>query len=467
MDLGKFYSSPIWIGVREIFAGQDVPYKTRITATIHTPEQDYEVFKVLSYDVMRDYVTLMMDNALLKVMIPLGDYIRLVYPNKDNLEITVTVKHLLSVGDGEDNEKEIEKTRYKAVFDPSNPRFTGTDIMNADQRPLNMTSIPQFKFRLMDRCAEPLRVKTLQGVFRSIKPEDLIKAVLLGESQKILVDGSPAASGLDMFPPDQSTPISQIVIPSGTFMCELPTIIQEESIGVYKYGIGTYFQRFNGVPMWFVFPLYNHDRFDSGTEQKVAVFYSTPDKAGKGVERTYRVNGNVLEVVITGNKMELDNSELTQLNYGTGFRLMDQAAFMKKPILIDENNKAVGARGNLNQEVTFMDRGDGLNFVPTIRNTKTNAYNEISKVSARQTAVVKFIWENADPELIYPGMPMKYCFMQGDEVVEVKGTILGVHGSRRREGSLGEPDRFSSRALVSVATQRNPSVPEYEPELAE
>src|ERR1700752_132670 len=344
MDVSRWQSSPIYLVVREITDGKDVPYKSSLKATLHTVDQDYPVFKITSQDLVRDYNKMMMDDVQVTVMVPLGDYIYLVYPNKEHLEMTIVKTPLMSIGDADDTSKGIEEIRYKCIFDITNPSFSSTDFGSFSQEALNSTQFVTFKFRLMDRNIEPLRVKMVQGVFRGVTASDLIKSILLGESQKILIDGQPAVIGLDLVEPDNQSINGQVVLSSGTHICEVPTILQEKYKGVYKYGIGTYYQRYyQNTPMWFVFPLFDFDRFDGGSEKNVAIFYSAPPKFTTGIERTYRVNAGVVEIIVTTDKHQINVTDVTQLNEGVGFRLIDSNAFMKKPVLIDEKGSAIGA----------------------------------------------------------------------------------------------------------------------------
>lgn len=463
MDLGKWQSSPAYLSVRDITNGDDVPYKSKLSGVLHTVEHDYKIFKILSQHIVRDYNETMMDDVQVKIMVPLGDYIYLVYPNKDNLEMTIRKTPLNSMGSGENSASSIEETRYKCVFDTTNPSFTGTEFANYNQSTLNNTQFVDIKMKLMDRNVEPLRIKTVQGIFRGVSSSELIKSILLGESQNILIDGSPAVSGMDMVEPDNQIPNDQIILSSGTYICEVPTILQERYNGIYKYGIGTYYQRYNkNTPTWFIFPLFDFDRFDGGGEKNIAIFYSAPSKYTMGIERTYRVKSGVLEVIVSSEKHQMNVSDVTQLNEGVGFRMVDTAAFMKKPVMIDETGSAVGARGNLNREVAFINRKDGLNHTPVVRNYSTNSYHETSKISARQATILQFGWENADESLIYPGMPMKYCYMQNNEFCELKGTILGIHSIRTRQGTIAEDDRYLTKCILSIATELNTQLPSFD-----
>lgn len=468
MDIDKYKSAAIWASVKEILEEEKPnPFKTRMEAILHTEEEEYDLFRMVALDQVRDYTNAMMDDTQLKAYVPLGDYVFLVYAHRENLEITITTTYLKSLGDREDKDKEIVKIRYKAILDPDSPRLEASDYSNVSQKALNLADMLTVKFRLMDRNVEPLRVKTTQGVFRGITPKKLITNLLLGESQKVTVDGKPSVEGLDLVDPDRTETNVQVTIPSGTFVCEIPTYIQERANGVYKNGIGTYYQRYNKKPekkkpLWFVYPLYDHERFEGSKGKEVAIFYAVPPKMATRAEKTYKVESGMIEIAIATDKITTNTTNVTQLNHGIGYRLTDSDAYMKKPVKVKDSGEAEGMRANLNREVGFMERKDGLNYVPVIRDITTNPYNEISKVATRQTGILKFIWENAEADYLYPGMPCKYCYMQDNELTEVKGTLVGVHASTVLQSSIAEHPRFTTHCVVLVATDAQVKPPEFD-----
>lgn len=452
MDIGKYKESSIWASVKPILEQEkDNEIKIRLEAVIHADGQDYDVFRLMSFDVVRDYVTNMMDVIQVGIQVPLGDYQWLVHPKRDALEMTITKTYLKSVGDKEDKDKDKEKIKYKCIVDPSNPAHETSDIHNFSQQAINLADMVMVKFRLVDLKVEPLRVKMVQGSYRGIKPADLIKSVMIGESQKVKVDGKPAADGIDLVEPDKKEPSTQIVLPSGTFMFEVPTFIQERCGGVYKNSIGTYFQRYKKKALWFVYPLLDFERFEGSKERDVAVFYSAPPKIAGFVEKTWKVEGGKIEIIVGTEKNFRNTTAVTQLNDGVGFRFMDNNAFMKKPVKINGENEPEAMRANLNREVGFMERKDGLQYAPVIRDITSNVYHETAKVAHRQMGIVKFVWQNSDPDLLYPGMPMKYCFMQDNEPQELFGTILGVHGTTNNLATVAENARYVTHTIVSCA----------------
>lgn len=474
MELDKYKSASIWASVKEILEEKkENSFKVRLEGVLHTEDEDYDLYRIVGFHTFRDYTKAMMDDIQMSAYIPLGDYIYLVYGNKDHLEVTITTTYLRAVGDKEDKDQEIIKTRYKAILDHSNPTFETSDFSNVSQQALNLSQVLTIQFRLVDRNVEPLRVKMTQGVFRGVAPDQLIKGLLLGESQKVKIDGKPAVEGLDLCKPDKTETSTQVVIPSGTFICEIPTYLQERAGGVYKYGIGTYYQRYKKAgsppserqkPLWFVYPLYDHERFEGGKDRDVVTFFAAPSKLAGGVEKTFRTDSGTVEVVIATDKVTVTGTTVSQLNRGVGYRFADTNAFMKKPVKI-KAGEAEAVRANLNREVGFMERKDGLQYVPVIKDLTSNPYHEISQVSTRQTSLLKFTWENAIADLLYPGMPAKYCYMQDNELAEVKGTVVSVHAATLLLSSIAEHPRYTTHCVVTVATNSNVKPPEYDKEI--
>ena len=84
---------------------------------------------------------------------------------------------------------------------------------------------------------------------------------------------------------------------------------------------------------------------------------------------------------------------------------------------------------------------------------------EINRLTMGQ---IDLVWENADPELIYPGMPCKYLYLNQNKVVSLKGTILFVHAfSARVERYNASAFRTTCRLSIACEPQtKKPDLPD-------
>lgn len=439
-------SSPIWADVKDIISSDKKPVKYTYHGTLHTEKEDIPVLKLRTIDVARDYVNKIGDEIQIEFMMGMGDYVARLYPYRTNLEFTIKKTLLQETTDSHEPDTPAYTEKYKAIFLPDlNVSPAGTSIEQIDTESLNLADLVNVKLQLIDRSLEPLRIKTVCGVFRGVTAHKLIHALLVGESSKVSVEGRPAIDGADIVEPDNKTARSH-VIPSGTLIAGLPTYIHETGGGVYTTGIGTYLQSYKKKKLWFVYPLFNTRRFDKSQDNKLIV-YAVPEGRLDGVDRSYAMDGTVLKVVIGSDKQYEDSADTDYINYGSGFRMADARAMMKKPVkLSDEGPKA--SRGRLNFEVVAEERKDGLNYAPTVATPSSNPYKEYSKITQRNIAKISLKWENADPDLIYPGMPCKYVFTDEGKIVELKGTVGFIHAftTLQSNGIMGN----TSRTVCSV-----------------
>lgn len=448
--------SPIWADVRDIIASKKKPVKFEYRGMLHTEKEDYPVYKILAIDLVRDYANNYGDVLHLQFKMPLGEYMIRLYPYRVNLEFTIKRIMLEESSDIKQMDSAIQVDRYKAVFLPDeNPDLTATELEKVDIASLNLIDIVDVKLQLVDRALEPIRIKSVYGVFHNVTQKQLIHALMAGESMKVQVDGKPAIDGIDIVEPDNKEPRKQTILPNGTMVPNIPTFLQERMGGVYASGVGNYLQNHNGKKLWFVYPLYNPKRFDT-TKDDRAIIYALPQDRFPSIDRSYNKDGPILHILANAAKKYQDSADTQFMNSGSGFRMADARAYMKKPVEITEEGPK-GKRSNLNYEVTAQERKDGLNHAPfTAGGASSNPYVEYTKANARSVARVDFVWENCDAELLYPGMPCKYIFMDDDKPVELKGIIAHVQVLTELQGNGLSGKTYRSVCTVTVLTEQKP-----------
>lgn len=391
-----------------------------IKGILHLPTGDIELTKVVNVDILRDYSNKTADIIFIEFSMLKGDYIKDLYTNRANLELSIKVIPVPA------NNKIIRVTRYKAVFiNKENPTATGSDVNSLSKTDLNIQGMVTVHLQLIDRVAEPLRVKVVGGIYKNVSVEQALKGVLGGEGVKIIVDGAPGLEALNIVAPDNSVIKKHIIIPHGTLLLDTPMWVHRHMGGVYNSDIGTYLQSYNNRNTLFVFPLFNTKRFNMPDPN--AVFFIAPTKQAAGIDKSYHVSNGTTYILAAGEKKYNDDGEGAYMEEGVGFRLSDARAYMKKPVELSKDGP-VGNRSRLNTEVAVMDRLDGLNYLPiSSAEISSNPFIEYSRVQKRNGGKMDLVWENANPDLLYPGMPCKVAFLEGDRLIEINGVVLGVH----------------------------------------
>jgi hypothetical protein len=450
--------TPIWKDIKAIINNGTANTSFEYRALLHTEQQDINVFKIISLDIERDYVNNIADRTRLQISIPLGVYVKSLHPFRDNLEVTIKRIQLDGESVSENVKEKIYIEKFKVIFlTNDNPKISASQYDGLDIETLNNRDFVTVKLEIYNRSLEVLRVKTTSGVFRNSSTAAVMEAVLVAESKKITIDGNPALDGLDIVPSSNTSKRDHITIPSFTNITALPTFLHDKMGGVYPEGIGTYFQVWDSKNMWFVYPLYNTDRFESGKPN--LTIYSVPNFKLPSINRTFKKEGKSLNIVATSSKEYSDDGEVGFMNDGVGFRMADARAFMTKPVKMKEDGP-VGNRTSLNHEAAIKSRNDELNYGPTTTvRISQNPYQEYAKLAYKNTGRMDIVWENCKHELIYPGMPCRFIFLEEGKMVELKGVVLHMHVLVSLTGTIATSVKHSTSAVLTLAVERHNHTP--------
>lgn len=451
--MAEFEKTPLWVDVRKIFNSGPNPVRYEYQATLHTEKEDFKLFKVVTVDMVRDYVNNIGDHVNIAFIMPLGDYIKRLYPYRDNLELTLHRQELNEAGQIVAKNKPTESERYKAVFlTESNKNIKASEYESIDKFTLDLMDILTVNLQLMNRSLEPLRIKTVGGIFKQVTQKELIHGLLAGESLKVLVDGKPSVDGLDLVEPDNQEVKAHVIIPHGTPITAIPSHQQERMNGVYTGGIGTYLQNYDNKRLWFVYPLFKTTRFKE--KGKKIIFYAVPQNRFPSVERTYREESEIIYAIATSAKRYQDKAEADMMDSGSGFRQVEARSLMSKPVEMTADGP-VGVRAQLNHEVTKEGRKDGLNYAPmSDRDVSSNPFAQYSRILQKSGGRVDFVWQNAKPSLIYPGMPCKYVFLSGDKVRELQGVVIFNHIMIQLEGEGMTAKNHTTLCQITLFVER-------------
>ena len=448
--------TPLWADIRDVMYSKAKPTRFEYRGMLHTEKEDLPVLKIESIDFIRDYVNNIGDVVHMTFRMPLGEYILRLYPYRTNLEFTIKKILLTDFNGTKIDESRIVTTRYKAVFlVEENQILTGSEYEHLDLATLNNMDIITVKLQLLDRSLEVIRIRQAHGAFKNVTQRSLIHNLVAGESLKVQVDGRAAIDGINIIDPDNSKPRPWVVIPSSTLITTIPSLLQEKMGGVYNSGIGSYLQKYYKKNLWFVYPTWNTKRFENTKDNRV-IFYALPEGRYTTLDRTYQVEPSILKVLITGQRKYNDSADIDYINTGSGFRMQDARALMKKPVLVKEDGP-YAQRSNLNTEVIAEHRKDGLNYAPRTSGPSSNPFKEYSYINAKNIARIDVVWENADIDLLYPGMPCKYIFLDDGKAVELKGTVGFVQSTTQLQGNGINGKVYMTNCTITLMCEQKPN----------
>lgn len=445
--------------VRAIMLEGPAPVHYYWKAEILANEEIIEPYKVLSIDIIRDYAGSYADAIFVEVAIGSGTFAHMVQPFKDNLQITLTRTPLTESTQDTDLSVDIEAQTMRATLNQdTSPVMEGNTIHSQSKEMGDLSDIEFVKFQLVDLALEQVRMQSVGGVFRDTTAADVLKYMMTDVSKKIEVDEEHEIEGVDMYEASNKEPQKHIILNHGMRFTDVPGYLQEKCNGIYNAGLGYYLQKKH----WFVYPLFDMTRYEKSL--KGLTLINVPKNRMAGADRTFRRTDNQIIALVTGAVRHNDDSEKLQLNDGNGTRFTDARKVMES-FGETKDNRTVVLRATNNNEYIGAERKNKFNNVQQSRSKITsNNFSELSRMARLSIAHLQCTWENSDPGAITPGMPVKYMYTVGNEVIEVHGTVIGVHHyiTPNNPGITGK--RHITTSVILLAVDRDIELPDEDEE---
>lgn len=429
---------------------QDVLWNGSTTANlmwkvrIHYGDDQYlDPLYVIAVNHKRDYHKTFADIKTVSVTMGLGDYSRLIYPNRVGLEITLTQVPLVERSEEVDTENDSAAEKYSASLldGPKAPTIAQGAETN-DYESLNKTQMVDVHFQLFDKALEQIRTMLTGGTIRTNTVGNAIKHILTTQAKTAKVKDQVAVTGVDMIDPDNTDLKGQMVITHGTRLVDVPDFIQRR-YGVYNAGIGSYIQN----KTWYVYPLY--DTTDFKKRQKTLTILILPKRKFNNVERTFKQTGDSLVVISTSDTGFKDDSGTNYLNGGNGVRFSNASSIMESSVTT-ANNKARLNRGKNNFELAAGEAVSGVNHADLSSNRITaNPFVEFTKLAARNGGLFTANWQNSDISLLFPGMATKIVYADGEDVKTIYGILLFAEQVSHRLTGISS-NRFVNQTSLHV-----------------
>lgn len=411
------------MGEIEQILSQPKPVHFKWRAELITSDGErLQVHKILGLEIDRNYVANYADEMYVEMMLGSGQYAHRVYPSRDNLILTLYQEPIGEVDKTRADGVEIKVQQFRCVLlDANSSVMEGNAQSTANEQTMDLSSFKRLRVQLVDLTVEQVRFITVGTTLHNKPPGDHLRFLLTYLSKQVQIDNVLAIEGVDMYRADNAEPYRQIVLPHGTPMTDLAAILQN-SAGIYATDIGQYLQH----RRWYVYPLYDHTRFDSSL--KTLTLINVPPNRFPGVERTYRTTARQIIAMVTGRVKHMDVGAQGFANEGNGVRFADPRRMFKAFTVSGDDNKANVLRNQLNNELRTVDVRTGMNNIPIASKRITaNKFVQLSELASRNGSYVVCMWENSLMEAIYPGMPMKYLYEVQGQVIETTGVVLNAN----------------------------------------
>lgn len=417
-------NNPIGDEILKIIKDREtVRYAYKYFAFIHMPDNNdltYQALKVLTIDYNRDYENNISDEVTCTLMVSPGTWSDIIYPHVKNLEISIVRGIAGASGTGGGT-----ITRYKAYCkNPQNYRKTNAHLQAHSTQDIDRQGTVNIEFQLVPILIEKLLPVQIGCNVVDATIGDTLKSLLYSESTKVEgLDQYDQLQGVDMVDADNTDQYTNIPIPDGVKLTNLPNYLQKFGYGIYKHGIGHYIQ--NGF--WYVYPRLKDKREDSQVRY-INIYLSNKDTM-KYADITYSRKGEDLYIIGTLDGESNTNVSATLLNEGNGVRAVNPATQNTEETVKVENNKAILNRNQSVNEFIVQNSPTGTNNVPLkIGDKDTNIYEQVAKVQGRLGKMFGITWQNSNPDLVKPGSLVRVHYaVSSTEQAMVEGVVLKAH----------------------------------------
>lgn len=378
--------------------------------------------RLLSLDILRDYDQNYADKIVAKVMIMGGTFALKVLPFRTTLTGTLYQEPISATT----NEPVAELDTYaqdvviSLVDNIDSSMVAPSNVLNNEEDANRTLGFIQIDMQLSDVILESARMVTLGGVYRQTNVQQLLKFLMAKTLSELRSDESMAVTHVKMYEASNSDPIPNIVLPHGLPFTEVADYLHERVGGIYNAGLGHYLQD----NTWHVFPLYDLTRYENDLRGLTVI--NVPSNRFTKLERSFRTTANQLIVLCSGDGAIFDDSEQRQLSEGNGVRYASADKLLNQFVSVS-GNRATASRVDTNSEFVTQERENKRNKVRLSSNPITdNVFLEASKLARGQGTYVAKVWENSNPRLLFPGMPVRWMYMDGEDWVELHGVLHGA-----------------------------------------
>lgn len=419
----------------------------RIECKIITPTHQYKALFVDSFALLRDYMNKFSDVLSITAVFGKGTIIHGILPHAKELEALVTLKPLNGKGEPvEAGNIPINEYQYKAVLYENPQDIIKANVgSNHDEKTGNIEDIGYLQLQLINPLQESVRVKTFGGVIRNCNAMDAIRAILTKYSKDEKLDVKHQLKGVDVQDGYAKDIKNHILIPHLSPVIRIPKLIENFVGGIYSTGMQYYLQG----NYWYVWSPYNTARY--GKDVFSMTVFNIPENKLAEIEKTFRITSNQLIILSTGKVDFKPIEEKELLNNPAGVRFVDSRNVVGGFGEVNDNKLMIDAKKNINEVMDPSIRElNNKNFVNESNVRITDKYLlEYSEMAKRKGAFLQFVWENSADNLIFPGMPLRFIYMNDKQPYQVYGTVVAVDSKFMTETQGAMQRSFRNKTVVS------------------
>lgn len=383
---------------------------------IHTGKFDMYSVATFGHFINRDYVNNMTDYIKAVMGFPIGDYVKFIIPERDDLEITVIRK----LG------PYTTKYRYKAILANYHGEAEASKMPNISKEELNTQDIAKVEIQCLDRFSYQFRnIAASFGSYKDTTVSSVLSSLITQSITKVSPSGENRSPRVHISTPNNTRKYEHIVIPNGVKADELPFFLQNSpSYGVYSAGMGMYVQDYPDSKGLFVYPLYN-TKSQFTVKRKITFVASVSSKNDLYKARYMKV-GMELKVLVTASTVPKDIGNINAQEHGMGSKWIEETTVAAKSVVVEEDAVHNNKKDNV-QAIKDSETADGTTNHKWL-GVISNPYKHLHKALAAKGHYIAVQWNYAVLDYIEPGMECTYLSLDTDDKpVRRKGVIHKVH----------------------------------------
>lgn len=420
---------------------------------IKTPTETITPLSVDEVHLVRHYTRAIGDSLSVKITLGAGDYAHGLYPARSKLKACLIKTPLgKSLVYSKNPHLNVDTLWYDAhLYANSSPAIEQNTRKLGSREQGNLNSIIDLEMMLVDPALDAMRKSTTDTIIHNTTGAQAIRAVMSHAFEAIKRNTGRVIKGVDLAPGYNPQIMNNIRVPAHTPLVEVFRVINTEVGGIYGAGLWAYLQGSH----YFLYPPYDSARYGKAPQRLTCVNVSGQQL--QHAERTWMKEDGEVFYLSTGESIHQDFSEREQLNEGNAVRFLDPVKLFDDYVKVSDN-RAVVDQSRVANEFTADRRPDGLNIIKHADRPITSRGNvEASKLALRSGFFVQTRWDNANPELIIPGMPCRYLYLNTEkQVMVLHGSVVGVQARDTPHNALIRDRKFTTQAAVTLFLNRKP-----------
>lgn len=389
-----------------------------LSAIIHTKTADINVYRLISFDVISDFVESYADRVVLKGMITQSQWVKDIMQVRTNLEMTVIKRTSMAT----------YVTRYKAVIPDTVVKEANFDVSSAlGHADLDLGGLAMCEIHGKHLFVEVAPLPSFGGTFSNVTLDAIMSKCIKHYMGQTPLPGGSSLDECIVVPAHNQKAYPQVTIPSGTPLLRLPSFLQTK-YGVYTANIGSYLRPYaDGSKVWWIYPLTGGFKWtDNVPKLSIMLPNDKLDRRGVMLRNTIQREDSTLLIVAHITDVTSPAVDHRPTVRPTGFKIIDTDRTIETPMDYQHGEVKVG-KGDRYKQVEVYSRDDSLPMDIPTPSVGSNYYVAASMLSSNTVTPTVVRWENGVNELLTPGMITQVIYDKTTRGEKGIGRLTGCH----------------------------------------